>query len=375
MFDYYQPTRIHFGENRLNELGDIVKRYGSKVLLVTTSDGVLKPLYDQVTKLLTDNGIEVLRFDKVKPNPDVSIVEEGVALINKQPVDVVLAVGGGSSIDCAKAIAFTNGIEKINWDEIFEKYGSPYENYPSYTGKELPIISVPTTSGTGSQVTQASVLSRGNEKITFFHPLLFSKECILDSKLTETLPAHIRSATGFDAFTHAFESFINPKASPYSQMDSLMAMRLVIENLENALKYKDVQAYGANMMLADTLAGRALANGGAAVPHPLSEIIGGILHIPHGEALAIVFPQFIKAYEAKYEKEFKQINELFVPHYGKATLSENMKLFMKAINLEKRLSDYEMSDEQYQEIIHSPILNYLPFGSAEELRAVLEASY
>lgn len=375
MFDYYQPTRIHFGENRLNELGDIVKRYGSKVLLVTTSDGVLKPLYDRVTKLLADSGIEVLRFDKVKPNPDVSIVEEGVALINKQPVDVVLAVGGGSSIDCAKAIAFTNGIEDINWDEIFEKYGSPYENYPSYTGKELPIISVPTTSGTGSQVTQASVLSRGNEKITFFHPLLFSKECILDSKLTETLPAHIRSATGFDAFTHAFESFINPKASPYSQIDSLMAMRLVIENLENALKHTDVQEYGANMMLADTLAGRALANGGAAVPHPLSEIIGGILHIPHGEALAVVFPQFIKAYEEKYEKEFKRINELFVPHYGQTTLSENMKLFMKAINLEKRLSDYEMSDEQYQEIIQSPILNYLPFGSAEELRAVLETSY
>ena len=158
-------------------------------------------------------------------------------------------------------------------------------------------------------------------------------------------------------------------------MDSLMAMRLIIENLENALKYQNIYRYGANMMLADTLAGRALANGGAAVPHPLSEIIGGVLHIPHGEALAVVFPQFISAYKEKYKKKFDQVNALFFPYYGKDTLAENMKLFMKAINLEKRLSDYEISEKQYQEIIYSPILNHLPFGSAEELKEILEASY
>ncbi|MDF9825882.1 alcohol dehydrogenase class IV [Breznakia sp. PF5-3] len=371
MFDYYQPTRIHFGD-RLHELGKICKRYGERALLVTAPDGVLTPLYTEIKKILSETEIEVFHFKEVKPNPHIGIVEEGLQVLKENPVDFVLAVGGGSSMDTAKAIAFTNGVETINWDEIFEMFHSPFENYQAYTGNELPIIAVPTTSGTGSQVTQAAVLSRGNEKITFFHPLLFSKECILDPSLTLTLPAHIRSATGFDAFTHAFESYINPKASTYSKMDSLSAMKLIVENLPKAMKDPQSVEYRSNMMLADTLAGRALANGGAAAPHPLSEIIGGVLNIPHGEALAIVFPAFIKNFAVQYEEEFTEIASFFT---GYNSLYEGMTAFLREINLNKRLSDYEMSEEQYDAIINSPILEHLPFGTAEDLKQILKDSY
>ena len=129
MFQYYQPTKIYFGSNRLEDLGQIAARYGTRCLLVTSPDEPLRPLYQRVTALLQAQGISVLHFDQVQPNPSVEIVEQGFELIRQNPVDFVLAVGGGSSIDTAKSIAFTNGQECIDWDYLFQTYSSPYEDY------------------------------------------------------------------------------------------------------------------------------------------------------------------------------------------------------------------------------------------------------
>lgn len=133
MFQYYQPTKIYFGSNRLEELGQIAARYGTRCLLVTSPDEPLRPLYLRVTALLQAQGISVLHFDQVQPNPSVEIVEQGFELIRQNPVDFVLAVGGGSSIDTAKSIAFTNGQECIDWDYLFQTYSSPYEDYAPYS--------------------------------------------------------------------------------------------------------------------------------------------------------------------------------------------------------------------------------------------------
>ena len=150
MFHYYQPTKIHFGAGQLNELGHVCRGYGKTCFLVTTPDAPLQPLYERVKKLLDAEGISVIHFDKVEPNPSVEIVEQGFAMLKEQPADFVLAVGGGSSIDTAKAIAFANGKESIDWDHLFNEYSSPFAYYPSYSEKHLPLLSVPTTSGTGS---------------------------------------------------------------------------------------------------------------------------------------------------------------------------------------------------------------------------------
>ena len=272
MFQYYQPTRIHFGAGKLDQLGDICKRYGTRALMVTTPDAPLQPLYARVKQILQKEGIEVIHFDEVMPNPDAEMVERGFALLKEHPCDFVLAVGGGSSIDTAKAIAFANGADHIDWDHIFSAYDSPFTIDPSYSEQHLPLISIPTTSGTGSQVTQAAVITRGKEKITFYHTDNFSRECILDPELMLTLPVRMSAATGFDAFTHAFEAYINPRASHYSKMDSLEAMRLIVENLPKVMEEPKELRYREAMSLADTLAGRALANSGADAPHPLSEI-------------------------------------------------------------------------------------------------------
>lgn len=354
----------------LHELGDVCAIYGKSALLVTTPDAPLQPLYDRVKDLLSAAGVKVVHFDQVEPNPTVEIVEKGHELLKQQPVDFVLAVGGGSSIDTAKAIAFTNGVENIAWDDLFA-YDSPFGSYASYSENHLPIISVPTTSGTGSQVTQAAVLTRGKEKLTFFHADNFSKECIIDPELMITLPRSMSAATGFDAFTHAFESYLNDRASYYSIMDSMEAMRLVIHNLPYVLKDLGNITYRTNMCLADTLAGRALANSGACAPHPLSEIIGGIAHLTHGEALAVVFPPFIKQMTTKYEIKFHNVAKLF----DCDDLYTGMVAFLEEIGLHKTLQECGVSKEEFQEILASPVLDHLPFGTRSELEAILIEAY
>lgn len=370
MFRYYQPTRIHFGEGALDSLGGICLPYGKTCFLVTTPDAPLQPLYERVKKLLRDAEIKVIHFDKVEPNPTVEIVEQGFEMLKKYPASFVLAVGGGSSIDTAKAIAFTNGLEKIDWDTLFT-FDSPYEVYCSYNDAHLPLLSIPTTSGTGSQVTPAAVITRGKEKLTFFHSDNFSKECIIDPKVMTTLPKRMSAVTGFDAFTHAFESYINVHASHYSKMDSVEAMRLVIENIEKVLSDGSNVTYRTNMCLADTLAGRALSNSGASAPHPLSEIIGGVVHITHGEALAIVFPPFIKQMEAKYYEAFQEVATLF----GSEDLYTSIVKMLQSIGLYKTLQDCGVSMEEFEEILSSPVLDHLPYGTREELVRILKEAY
>lgn len=373
MFQYYQPTKICFGSNRLEDLGRIAARYGKRCFLVTSPDEPLRPLYARVIALLEKEGISVFHFDRVQPNPTVEIVEQGFELLKQHPADFVLAVGGGSSIDTAKSIAFTHGQDAIDWDYLFQNFSSPYEDYAPYSETVLPLLAVPTTSGTGSQVTQAAVISRGKEKLTFYHPSLFSKVCVVDPTLMLTLPVRMTAATGFDAFTHAFESYINSHASPYSQMDSMHAMELVVNNLPKAIQDPSNLTYRTQLALADTLAGRALSNSGAAAPHPLSEIIGGITHLPHGQALAVVFPAFVAQMQSKYEQQFTEVARLFDP--AATDLYTVLCDFLKQIGLFCKLRDFDVSEQDFAEMLACPVLDFLPFGTREELEAILKNSY
>lgn len=372
MFNYYQPTNIHFGPSRLQEIGQITKKYGNRCLLVSTADEPLMPLYERIKELLSVEEIKVFHFNQVSPNPTTEIIEEGLRFLNENPCDFVLAVGGGSSIDVAKALAFVNGKTEINWKEVFS-YDSPFEDYAAYNEKILPIISIPTTSGTGSHVTQASVITKGKDKLSFYHHDLFSKECIVDSELTLTLPNSITAATGFDAFTHAFESYINPRASFYSEMDSIGAMKLIVQYLPKALENPENINYRIKLSLADTLAGRALSNSGADAPHPLSELIGGIVPIPHGNALSVVYPPFIKYGYKKYQEKMDTVASIFNP--TSQDLYKELTEFLATIGLNKSLEEYHVDKADFDEMIASPMLDHLPFGNRAFLEKILHESY
>lgn len=344
--------------------------------MVSTPDEPLRPLYEKIKGLLSEQGIQTVHFDQVSPNPSVEMIQTGFEMLRESKASFVLGVGGGSSIDTAKVLAFTNGRDTIDWDELFQKYSSPYVNYEDYSDTVLPLISVPTTSGTGSQVTQAAVITRGKEKITFYHPQNFSRECILDPELMLTLPNRITASTGFDAFTHAFESYINPRASRYSEMDSMEAMRLVVENLPKVLKDPKNPEYRSNLSMADTLAGRALANSGAQAPHPLSEIIGGITHLPHGEALAVVFPAFIHHSTEANREKYENVAKIFSREAKKPEELYGLLVnFLKDIGLYRTMKEMGVNKEEFEEVLNSPILDVLPFGGREELEMILRESY
>lgn len=378
MDTYYQPSRIYFDCDALNELATVLKRYGKKVFMVTTSDEPLQPLYDRVKKICADAQLEVYHFDQVTPNPDSDMIDRGHAALNEYDADVVLAVGGGSSIDTAKVLALTNKEKEINWDNMFATFDSPYVNYGHYSENVLPLISVPTTSGTGSQVTQAAVITRGNDKCTIYHPDCISKEVILDPKLVMTLPLKMSMATGFDAFTHAFESYLNIHSSTYSRFDSINAIKMICENLPKLNKDITNIEYRKFMSLSDTLAGRALANSGADIPHPLSEIIGGLTHITHGVALACVFVPFIKIMKDKHHEDFDAIAHIMKPELegdGADLLADIVESFMESIGMNVTLKSMGVTEEQFHEICNCPVLHHLPFASYEQCLEILRLSY
>ncbi len=382
MYQYYQPTRIHFGCGALAEVARISKKYGQRCLLVTTADEVpLKTVYDRIKELLAAQQIKTVHFDQVRPNPNTEMLNQGIQLCRESQPDFILAVGGGSSIDSGKILASTYGSDRVDWEKLFNHYSSPFEQYPSISQAHLPIIAIPTTSGTGSQLTQAAVISRGEEKLTIFHPDHFPEECIIDPELLISLPPRLTAATGFDAFTHAFESYVNPRSSLFGRIQARKAMELIIKYLPPAVcDGTDLEAR-IQMAYADSLAGAALANGGADLPHPLSEIIGGLTGIPHGEALAIVFPAYCRVMAKHKASSFAEIASLFnenlktVPdHQAAEQLPALVSAFLKEIGILKKLSDFNISREKQEVILNHPVLNHLPFATFQECLKVLKGS-
>lgn len=373
------PTRLHFGVNKLESLPSIANSFGKKCLLVTTENiAPLDKLFTRVKDLLENKGFEVFHFDKVLPNPTTSIVENGIEMLQQNNIDFVLSVGGGSSLDTAKIICLLNECTTIDWEKIFSTYTNPHVNYDPICSKYIPLIGVPTTAGTGSEVTQAAVISIGEDKNTIFHPLNYSDDAILDPELLVTLPKKLTASTGFDAFSHAFESYINSAASPFSELTSIAAMETIKKYLSlsiNDLKNID---YRKELLYAQTLAGISLSNAGAAAPHPLSEIIGGITHISHGEALALVFPEYLRQYYKDNISKFATVARIFDENLenisdedAAAKLGDIIENFLKEIDLYFTFDNYNVTSEQYDAIVNSPILGFLPFGNKEDLQQII----
>ncbi|MHC4457557.1 MAG: iron-containing alcohol dehydrogenase [Planctomycetota bacterium] len=287
-FNYFQPTEIRFGWGRLKEVGEVVAKYGKRCLLVTVpSFPALEPVFEKVKTLLKDTGVEVAHFDGVIPNPTTENVTAGTKVAEDHKADVVLGVGGGSSMDTAKAIAVEATHDGSCWDYIFSSETQPTE-------KTLPIITVTTTAGTGSHVTQVSVVTNPAEKYksALYNPIIYPKVGLVDPQLTLE---HVTASTGFDVLCHAFESYVGVNSTPYADMLTEEAIRLVAKYLPTAVKDGSNKEARSAMAWADTLAGLCLANAGVTLPHGMGMAIGGLYpHVMHGEALAVTYPEFTR---------------------------------------------------------------------------------
>ncbi|HEY60796.1 MAG TPA: iron-containing alcohol dehydrogenase [Anaerolineae bacterium] len=319
-FTHNQPTKVIFGVGNANRVGEITAKYGTRCLMVAYHPSKMsksqKTSCDELKKHLELAGLDVFIYYGAIPNPTTECVDKGIKLAKKCNANVVLAVGGGSVIDAAKVIAFCSTNPSVDWDLFFSQYTIPFALDEPLNIPPLPLIAIPTTSGTGSQVTQAAIITdtATNQKTGIFHSMFFPKVSIVDPKLMVSVPPQITAETGFDAFSHAFESFINRNATPYSEILSLEAIRLIIKWLPEAIKKGSNLEAREGMALADTLAGISLANAGTALPHPLGETIGSLYpHIPHGRSLAVIYPEFMRFACSSTLDKFATIGRLFNP--------------------------------------------------------------
>lgn len=347
-FNYYVPTKIMFGNGKRREIGPEIAKYGTKCLLVTgKKKPVLEPYIEEVIKSCNDAGVEVVRFAGVIPNPTTASVNEGVAVAKEHGVDVILGVGGGSAMDSAKAIAVGVSHPGEAWDyRLFAK---------EITDATLPIFTISTTSGTGSEVTAVSVVTNADEdlKYALFSHKLFPRVGVLDPELTYSVPAHVTAATGFDAFCHSFESLIHAGNSPYVDMHAYESIRLVKTYLKRAMDNgSDAEAREA-LAWANTLGGLSIANAGTTLPHGIGMAIGGHApHVSHGEALAIIYPAILRWTWDAAIPQFAAVARIFNPELQSVSdkdaaraLADEIVQFQKEVGLDIDLKGKGVSKE------------------------------
>ena len=377
-FNFYMPTQIRFGKGRINELKEIIPSYGKKCLIVSRPfNGSLKKLYEKINKILEDIGVSTFVYDGIVPNPTIDGVNEGVKIASENNIDFVLGVGGGSVMDSAKLIAFLkNKDSKINWNEVTKKYNNPFK-ISEKPKDAVPFIAISTTSGSGSHCTQAAVVSdlEKKEKITVFHSGLFPSVAIVDPELMLTVPSKVSSATGFDVFAHAFESYLGNLTSPLTEKMSFEAINLVFEYLPKVINDPENINYRSKMAWADTLAGMCLSNGGADLPHPLGEIIGGICpRISHGETLAIVYPEFLNYKENISPQKFSLIEkETGLEKIGQS-LTLKINTLLKEINLYDSFNYSNISSNEMKLISNHPLLDILQPENSSEIKNIMNNS-
>jgi alcohol dehydrogenase class IV len=351
-FNFHQTTRIIFGKGRLNELPELAIFYGKKALLVTTPAAIpaLQQQYDRVKKLLSDKGIEVIHFDGVIPNPTIETISLGAKMAKENGVQMIIGLGGGSSMDAAKAISVEATHPGTSWDYLFYKTPQPDEK------KLLPVIVISTTSGTGSQVTQVAVITNPEtrDKSALYNNILYPEICIVDPVLMLSVPKFVTATTGFDVLCHAFESTINPGTGAYVDLLAWEAISIVVKNLPLLLNKLDDQDLRENMAWADTLAGLCIANAGVTLPHGMGMAIGGMYpNTAHGESLAIVYPAFTRFTWKSAIPQFAKIAGILNPDLkslkeDKAAEKsvEEIDKFLKKIGLWVCLKDKGMSENE-----------------------------
>ncbi|MDQ4079290.1 MAG: iron-containing alcohol dehydrogenase [Gemmatimonadota bacterium] len=283
-FEFTSPTRILFGEGRLREAGELAASMGSRALVVEGGSGRAAPLVE----LLRARGIETTAL-RVSGEPTTALVECGVERARAERCDVVVALGGGSVIDAGKAVAALLTEPLRAYLEVIGA-GQPL------TKRSAPFIAIPTTAGTGAEVTRNAVLmvEEARVKVSLRSPLMLAAVALIDPELTYALPPAITASTGLDALTQCIEPFVTPQANPLTDALAREGMRRVAYGLRRA--YRDGSDVDArrDMAVASLCGGLALANAKLGAVHGFAAPLGGMFPIPHGTACARLLPSVVE---------------------------------------------------------------------------------
>lgn len=283
-FDFLGPGKIHFKPGGSKSTGPMVRSLGGKNVFLATDKGVKNAnLLDGIISSLKAEGINFTVFDEIEANPSLETVEKGFDLFKQHNCDFLVGFGGGSPIDTAKAI----GVLTTNNPPIKQ-----YEGADKVKNPVVPILAVPTTAGTGSEVTGVSVITdkSRNHKMSIRSPFLVPRIALLDPTLLCSLPTHTIASTGMDALVHAVESFISTNAFPITEGLALESMKLIADNLRAFYANPDNLEAAGSMILASCMAGISFANARLGVVHAVAHVLGGYYNIPHGLACAVLLP-------------------------------------------------------------------------------------
>lgn len=284
LFQFYVPVRLSFGPGKAETLGEETVKYGKKALIVTGRSSTKKSgLLDRAVKLLEREGVQADIFDEAEPNPLASTVRKGAEMARAKKSQVILGLGGGSIMDCAKAIAFS----ACNPGDVFEYiYGRRQGT------RALPLILVPTTCGTGSEGNGFAVLTEDEtrNKKALKSDLIFAKTAIVDPELMTTMPRQVLSAVGFDALCHCMEVYLSQNGSRLTGVLALEGIRLIARSLPRVYKGEPDPRGWEELSLGSAIGGMVIGLAGTAAPHGLEHPASGLRNITHGRGLAALTP-------------------------------------------------------------------------------------
>lgn len=288
---FHNPVRLVFGVDRLNDLPGLVK--GRRALLVTTPGFTRRGMTDRVKGLVGSSLVKIV--DTVEPNPELDDLQETAQTLHETHLDVIVAVGGGSVIDTAKAVSAVLSTTRetgvvLSLREHLENGGA------ALNGVGIPVIAVPTTAGTGSEATPFATVwdSVNRRKYSLTGSQLFPEAALLDPLLSTSLPRDITIASGLDAVSHAFEAIWNRNATPMTTLYATQALRLAMPVLERVIRDPDNVGLRAEMLQASMLAGLAISNTKTALAHSISYPITMHYGVPHGLACSFTLPAILR---------------------------------------------------------------------------------
>jgi len=366
------PKGIHFGLGMADKTGEIVRNYGAKkVLMVTDRNLEASGIISKISKSINDTGLTPVLYDQVVTEPTTDYVEEALNIYQREKCDLVIGLGGGSCLDAAKGVALlaTNGGKLQD-----------YEGRGKVKKAKAPLIAIPTTAGTGSEVSWGAVFTDKKRQVKFIvhSPLLIPEEAIEDPLLTLSMPPSITASTGMDALTHAIEGFISWREAnlgygppPLTHYFALPAIELISQNLRQAwANGRDISARS-NMLLGQLLAGFTFGNTGTALAHGMARPLGAYFQVPHGLANAIVLPRVMEYTWVAAPEKFAQIARAMGEDISGISMIEAAEKAVEAVKKLcrdiriPRLSDLGINREDYQRVIEQMAKDGLDSGTPQ----------
>lgn len=353
-FIYNIPTKVYFGENKLSNLGKEVKKYGMKVLLTYGGGSIKKSgLYDNIMKELKSVSAQVFELEGIEPNPRHTSVNRGAEICKKENIDVLIAVGGGSVIDCTKAISLAAFYEGDSWDIVLKK---------ANPDKALPIITVLTLAATGSEMDSSAVISNieTEDKLAIASSKIQPKVSFLDPTLTYSVNPYLTACGGADILSHVIEVYFNMNGNLY-MLDCFMEglMKTVIKYTPIAMKAPNNYEARANLMWASSWAINGFIDGGNNQPwscHPIEHELSAYYDITHGLGLAIITPRWMEyTLDDSTVSRFYQFGvnvfdidkDMDKMQVAKLAIKELEKFLYETLELNQKLSEIGIDDSKF----------------------------